>query len=133
MSEMPPAQPDLDALAASLHADASDSTVFFRVLCDKLVDALPQNTAVEREHSVFKNKRLARRVTVRLGDDTFEAELGQGEITCHENHAVHGVGGGMPWSKQLGVDEWLHALVTAVANEAQTSATAASALRTLVT
>jgi hypothetical protein len=133
MSDALPPQADLDALAVSLQTDERDAGVFFRVLCQRLVDVLPQSTEVERERSVFKKRRLARRVTVRLGEETLEAELGPSGVTCRHIHSVHGVGGGLPWSKQVSIDEWLHALVAAVAREARTNAEAASALRSLVT
>jgi hypothetical protein len=133
MSDELPPEADLDALAVSLQADERDATVFFRVLCQRLVDVLPQSTDVQRHRSVFKKRRLARRVTVHLGDETFEAELEPGGVTCRHTHSVHGVGGGLPWSKQVSIDEWLHALVAAVAREARTNAEAASALRSLVT
>ncbi|MDQ2960949.1 MAG: hypothetical protein M3R48_07870 [Candidatus Dormibacteraeota bacterium] len=133
MSDSPPPETDLDALAASLNADARDTTVFFRVLCGKLLAAFPSVTVVEREHSVLKSRRLPRKVTVQLGDETFEAEQGPAGVTCRHIHAVHGVGEGLPWSKQVSVDEWLHSLVTIVAQDAQATAAAASALRSLVT
>lgn len=132
VSEVPPSQADLDALAVSLQTDERDAGVFFRVLCQKLVDVLPQSTQVERDHSVFKARRLARKVTVRLGEETLEAELGPSGVTCRHIHSVHGVGGGLPWSREMNVDEWLRALVATVAEQAQTNAEAASALRTLV-
>jgi len=133
MSDALPPPADLDALAVSLQTDERDASVFFRVLCQKLVDVLPQSTDVERDHSILKKRRLARRVTVRLGEETLEAELGSSGVTCRHIHSVHGVGGGLPWSKQVSVDEWLRALVATVAAEAQTNTEAASALRTLVT
>ncbi len=133
MSDAPPPQADLDALAVSLQTDERDASVFFRVLCQKLVDVLPQSTEVERDHSMFKKRRLARRVTVSLGEETLEAELGPSGVTCRHIHSVHGVGGGLPWSKQVSVNEWLRALVATVAAEARTNTEAASALRTLVT
>ena len=133
MSDTPPPDADLDAFAASLQADSRDSTVFFRVLCERLLSALPEATVVERERSLLKSRRLARKVTVRLGNETFEAELGAGGVTCRHVHSVQGIGGGMPWSKQVTVDEWLHALVATVAQDAETTASAASALRSLVT
>jgi hypothetical protein len=133
VSDSLPSEADLDALAAALQADARDSTVFFRVLCERLLDALPGHTDVQREHSVFKKRRQARHVTVSLGAETFEAELGKGDVTCRHIHSVQGIGGGLPWSKQVTVDEWLRALVAAVAQQAQTSDAAASALRSLVT
>jgi hypothetical protein len=133
MSDTLPSETDLDALAASLQADVRDSTVFFRVLCERLLDALPENTVVERDRSVFKKRRLARRVTVRLGDETFEAELGPTDVICRHVHSVHGIGGGLPSSRLVSVDEWLRTLVATLAQQAQSNAAAASALRSLAT
>jgi hypothetical protein len=97
------------------------------------LDALPENTVVERDRSVFRKRRLARRVTVRLGDETFEAELGPTAVICRHVHSVQGVGGGLPSSRLVSVDEWLRTLVATVAQQAQTNAAAASALRSLAT
>src|SRR4030088_805176 len=124
MSETPPSDVDLDEFAASLQADSRDSAVFFRVLWERLLTALPEATVVERERSLLKSRRLARKVTVHLGNETFEAELGAGGVTCRHVHSVQGIGGGMPWSKQVSVDEWLHALVATVAQDAETTASA---------
>lgn len=107
--------------------------MFFGVLCATLENALPDCTVVVREHSVFKAKRLARRLTVRLGNDTFTAEAGEGGLVCRRLHAVHGVGGGLPYSQVLGVEDWTAALVAAVAEEANASAEATAALRSLTT
>ncbi|MGH7721824.1 MAG: hypothetical protein ACRENL_03170 [Candidatus Dormibacteria bacterium] len=133
MSDSLPPREDLDAVAASLQADARDAGVFFQVLCEKLLSALPENTEVERDRSVFKKRRRARRINVRLGDETFEAELERGKVTCRHIHSVHGVGGGLPWSKPASVDEWVRALVEMVSREARTEGSAAAALRSLVT
>ncbi|MEO8897143.1 MAG: hypothetical protein ABI352_02895 [Candidatus Dormibacter sp.] len=133
MDDAPPPDTDLSALAASLQSDARDSAVFFRVLCATLEDALPANTTVERDHSVFKTKRLARKVTVRLGSETFEAEESGGRVVCRHIHAVQGVGGGLPYAKEVGMQEWLGGLVTAMAQEANTNTAAAAALRSLTT
>jgi hypothetical protein len=133
VGDVPLPDADLSALSASLQSDARDSTVFFGVLCTTLETALPECTIVEREHSIFKAKRLARRLTVRLGNDTFEAEVGEGRLVCRQVHAVHGGGGGMPYSKELSVEEWIGALIAAVAQDAQASAAATAALRSLTT
>ncbi len=133
MGDVPPPDADLAGLTASLQSDARDSAVFFRVLCSTLEAALPASTTVERDHSLFKDKRLARRVTVHLGDDTFEAELSGERILCRHTHAVHGVGGGLPFSREVGVDEWVTALLGGVSQDARASASATEALRALTT
>lgn len=133
MSELPAQPTDLDTLAASLSADSRDATVFFRVLCDKLLAAFPAATTVERDHALLKSHRVPTKVTVRLGEETFEAEQGSGGVVCRHIHAVHGIGGGLPWSREVGVDEWIGDLVATVAKDAQAAATAAATLRSLVT
>jgi hypothetical protein len=129
----PPPDADLSALSASLQSDTRDSTVFFRVLCATLEEALPQNTVVEREHSVFKNKRLARKVTVTLASETFEAQVSGGRLVCRHIHAVHGVGGGLPYAKEVSMQEWLEGLLVCVSQEATVNSAAAAALRSLTT
>jgi hypothetical protein len=129
----PPPDEDLSALAASLQSDARDSTVFFRVLCATLEGALPQNTTVEREHSLFKKNRLARKVTVTLAIETFEAQVSAGRVVCRHVHAVQGVGGGLPYAKEVGVQEWLEELIACIGHEAAASSAAAAALRSLTT
>jgi hypothetical protein len=129
----PPPDPDLSALAAALQSDARDSSVYFRVLCTTLEGALPTNTTVEREHSVFKKNRVARRVTVNLANETFEAEQTAGRLVCRHTHSVQGVGGGLPYTKEVSTQEWLDALLAAVAQDAGASSAAAAALRSLTT
>jgi hypothetical protein len=129
----PPPDPDLSALAAALQSDARDSSVYFRVLCTTLEEALPTNTTVEREHSVFKKNRVARKVTVNLANETFEAEQTAGRLVCRHIHSVQGVGGGLPYAKEVSTQEWLDALLAAVAQDAGASSAAAAALRSLTT
>ena len=131
--DVPQSDANLSALSASLRSDARDSVVFFGVLGTALESALPECTIIEREHSLFKAKRRARRLTVRLGDDTFTAELGEGRLVCRQMHVVRGVGGGLPYSKALGVEEWIATLVAAVTEDARASAAATAALRSLAT
>jgi hypothetical protein len=107
--------------------------VYFRVLCTTLEEALPTNTTVEREHSVFKKNRVARKVTVNLANETFEAEQTAGRLVCRHIHSVQGVGGGLPYAKEVSTQEWLDALLAAVAQDAGASSAAAAALRSLTT
>jgi hypothetical protein len=133
VGDVPPPEAELSALSASLQSDARDATVFFGVLCSGLESALPSSTMVERRHSLVKAKRVPRRLTVHLGDDSFDAELHDGRLQCRHIHAVDGVGGGLPYSRDLGVQEWTAALVTALAHDARATAAATDALRSLTT
>jgi hypothetical protein len=133
VDDVPPPEAELSALSASLQSDVRDSTVFFGVLCTALQTAIPASTTVERQRSLVRSRRLARRLTVRLGDDTFETELHDGRLVCRQMHAVSGVGGGLPYSKELGVQQWTAALVAALAHDAGAAAAATEALRSLTT
>lgn len=134
MSEGSPPAGDLDALAAELRADSSDLRVFFQVLCSKLADDLPHAVTLEREPGMFKKHPQVRRLTVRLGGDTFTAEQRADDtISWHQSHAVLGVGGGMPFARDLDVNDWLRALVDVVDSGVHGTDATAAALRSLVT
>ncbi len=133
VDDAPPPETDLNALAASLQSDARDSRVFFAVLCATLEQALPNSTTVERDHSVFKKKRLPRKVTVSLASERFEAEESNGHLMCRHIHVVQGVGGGLPYAKEVSTREWLDGLLAGVAQEADVNSAAADALRSLTT
>jgi hypothetical protein len=129
MSDVPSSVPDLDVLAASLRADASDIGVFFQVLGGKLLASMPGAVELEREGGLFKKVHPIKRIVVRAGDDRFEAELQSGAVSCRHAHAVRG----FALSEETGVDQWLRALVGVLASQAQSSAQATAVLRSLVT
>jgi hypothetical protein len=128
MSDVPSSVPDLDVLAASLRADASDIGIFFQVLGGKLLGAMPGAVEVEREGGLFKKVHPIRRIVVRAGDDLFEAQLERGAVNCRHAYAVRG----FAFSEETGVDQWLRALADVLANQAQSSAHASAALRSLL-
>src|SRR3954462_10727798 len=65
--------PDLDLLAASLRADATDTAAFLEALAARLEGALPGQVEVQRKGGLFGGRR-ARRIGVRLGDTHYEIE-----------------------------------------------------------
>ncbi len=130
MSEAPPPEPDLDSVAASLHLDAADAGVFFQVFCSKLLSSVPGLCEVQREGGLFKKEHPVRKITVRAGEDVFEAELRRGTLACRHSHAVRGI---VLRSEDLGFDAWRRALVQVLSTQAQISAEAVQALRSEVT
>ncbi|MGD0833193.1 MAG: hypothetical protein ABSA40_02050 [Candidatus Dormibacteria bacterium] len=123
--------PDLDSIAASLHADAADTGIFFQVLCSKLLATMPGSVEVQREGGLFRKKdAAARRIVVHAGDDVFEAELQQGTVACRRQHAVRGI---VLHSDEMGFDAWLTELVNSLGRHAEVSSAASAALRSLVT
>ena len=131
MPEAPLPLPDLDTIAASLHADAADTGIFFQVLCTKLLAAMPSSVEVQREGGLFKKDHPGvKKIVVRAGEDVFEAELKQGTVACRHQHAVRGI---VLHSDELGFDAWLSELVNALGRHAEVSSAASAALRSLVT
>jgi hypothetical protein len=130
MSDVPPQEQDLDVLAASLRADASDIGVFFQVLGGKLLDAMPGAVQVTRQGGLFKKDHPIVRIVVHAGEDVFDAEMTHGTLRCRHSHAVRGI---TLRSEDMGLDAWLRALVGALAVTAQSSSAANAALRSLVT
>lgn len=129
MTDLPQEQ-DLDALAASLRADASDISIFFQVLAVKLNDAMPGSVALEREGGLFKKDHPIRKITLRAGEEVFEAELRHGAVAARHAHAVRGI---TLRSEALEFQAWLRALLGVLEARARTSADASAALRSLVT
>jgi hypothetical protein len=129
MSDVPSSVPDLDVLAASLRADASDIGIFFQVLGGKLLGSMPGAVELEREGGLFTKVHPIKRIVVRAGDELFEAELQRGAVSYRHAHVVRG----FALSEETGLDQWLRALVGVLATRAQRSAQASAELRSLVT
>jgi hypothetical protein len=130
MTDVPPRDQDLDTLAASLRADASDTGVFFQVLASRLNDSMPGIVTLEREGGLFKKDHPVKKITVRAGEDLFEAEVVGGAVAARHAHAVRGI---TLRSEELDFQAWLRALLGVLQTRAQGSAEASAALRALVT
>ncbi|MDA8310066.1 MAG: hypothetical protein M0Z46_05545 [Actinomycetota bacterium] len=122
------AQLDLDLLASSLRADASDVRVLLRALVSRLSDALGGRLAVERAGR-FRKPEEIRRVSIRLGDDQFDATVDRGNVECVISRSSGGV---RIRSSRVGIDEWLHRLLAALRDEAATTEATRIALESLV-
>jgi hypothetical protein len=130
MSDATPPDPDLDTVTASLHLDAADIAVFFQVFCSKLLAAVPGSVEVQREGGLFKKEHPIRKITVRAGEDLFEAELSRGAVACRHAHAVRGI---VLRSEDLGFEAWRQSLVQVLGSQARVSAEALAGLRSEVT
>lgn len=130
MTDAPPPDPDLDSVTTSLHLDASDIAVYFQVFCAKLLATVPGAVEVQREGGLFKKEHPIRKITVRAGEDIFEAELRHGSVACRHAHAVRGI---VLRSEELGFEAWRRSLVQVLGTQAQVSAEALAGLRSEVT
>src|SRR4051794_31570912 len=81
---------DLDLLAASLRADATDTAAFLEALAVRLGGALPGQVEVQRKGGLFGDKRV-RRIAVRLGDNQYEIEGDGGPPTARRRNVVRGI------------------------------------------
>ena len=121
--------PDLDLLAASLRADATDTAAFLEALAARLEGALPRQVEVQRKGGLFGGKRV-RNIAVRLGDSRYEIEGDGGPPTARRRTIVRGIA---LKSEELAVDAWIDALSADLLALAQTSERGRAALERLLT
>lgn len=107
---------DIDLVAASLRADASDLDVYVEVLARKLEQAFPGRCAVRR--SGLRRNGAVRTITVDLGDDRYELEHHDGSVTARHSSVVRGI---TLKNEQLGLDQWIDALAADVLAQAAQS------------
>ena len=120
---------DLDLLASSLRADGGDVRVLLRALVTRLSDALGDRLAVERAGSRLRKSEEIRQVSIRLGDDQFDAAVDRGTVVCTISRSSGGI---RIRSSRVGIDEWLRRLLGALRDEAATTEATRVALESLV-
>jgi hypothetical protein len=122
--------PDFDLVAASLRADSSDLETFVEALATKLEASFPGHVKVERKGSRFvPGVRRVRRISLPLGDSTFELEHDAGRVSCSKRAVVRGIA---LRTEELPLDIWVDTLSAALVAEAGSSASARAALERLV-
>jgi hypothetical protein len=120
---------DVDLLAASLRADASDLAEFAELLARKLEAALPRYTRVERRRVGVLGPKRVRRIAVMLPRERLELLTLEGALEAH----CAKVSGGIALKHEtLELDEWLGRLSSALAEEAGRSQEARRALGDLL-
>ena len=119
---------DLDLLASLLRADGGDVRVLLRALVTRLSDALGDRLAVERTGRFRKSEEI-RQLSIRLGDDQFDATLERGIVECTISRSSGGI---RIRSSRVGIDEWLRRLLGALRDEAATTEATRVALESLV-
>jgi hypothetical protein len=128
--DAPDADLDLDLLAASLRADASDLHAFTEALAVKLTDALPGGVRIEQGRSKMFGPKQVRRIAVDAGDERLELRVtdrGALQTTCARLS-----GGIVLKTEPVDTDEWLRRLSAALADQATRSQTTRQALERLL-
>jgi hypothetical protein len=121
---------DMDLLAASLRADASDLNAFVESLAAKLEDAIPGNVTVERSRRGMLGPKLVRRIAVDAADHRLELVRGAGESV--QTTGCRLSGGIVLKRESLDMDAWLAALGATLADEAQRSKQTRQALERML-
>jgi hypothetical protein len=120
---------DVDLLAASLRADATDLATFTEVLAVKLGEALPGGVDVDRGREGLFGPKRVRGVAVSLDDQRFALRLERGGVTTS---CARLSGGIVLKTEPVDTDEWLRRLSTALAAQAQRSQITRQALERLL-
>jgi hypothetical protein len=120
---------DVDLLAASLRADASDLAEFAELLARKLEAVLPRYTRIERRRVGVLGPKRVRRITVTLPRERLELLSLEGGV---ETHCAKVSGGIALKHEPLPLEEWVGRLSSALAKEAGRSEQARRALSDLL-
>ena len=122
--------PDFDLVAASLRADSSDLETFVETLATKLEVSFPRRVTIERKGSRFvPGARPVRRISLPLGDSTYELEHDAGRVACSRRAVVRGIA---LRTEELPLGDWIDALSAALVAEAGSSDAARAALEKLL-
>jgi hypothetical protein len=121
---------DLDILAASLRADASDLGAFVEALADKLEEAMPGLVRVERPRRGLRGRGPVRRIVVEVGGTRLMLNREQGDVvSCNVGRTSGGI---VLKREEVGLAEWTEALGRALSEQAGRSAQARQALERLL-
>ena len=130
MSHSDGAAIDVDLLAASLRADASDLNAFVESLATKLEDAIPGSVTVERSRRGMLGPKLVRKIAVDAAGHLLELVRGAGDSVqttgCKLSCGI------VLKREPLDMDSWLAALGATLADEAQRSRQTRQALERLL-
>ncbi len=120
---------DIDLLAASLRADASDLHAFMEVIATKLEATLPGGVQIRRARQGFRGPKLVTDIAVEVGGDRLELRRNGAAI---ESLRAKTSGGIVLKTERLGIDEWLGTLAQMLGAEAQRSQQTRQALGRLL-
>jgi hypothetical protein len=111
---------DFDLSAAALRADGTELAVSIETLAASLEQALGELAVVER-HKVggFRSKRReVGRIAISLGEQQLELSRSAQGLRCTRNKIVRGI---TLSREELGLGDWIEALVEGVSTRAEVS------------
>jgi hypothetical protein len=120
---------DIDLIAASLRADASDLGAFVEALAVKLEEAVPGAVAVERRRDGLRGPKRVRRIALDAGGQRLELRADGARIQTWCSRVSGGI---VIKREQLDTDAWMRALGEALAIQARHSNSTRQALERLL-
>jgi hypothetical protein len=112
-----PEPQQLEILAASLRADASDLKAFVEILARKLTDSFPNRVTVQRK-GLPGTSRPVRSLAVTFTENQFELDNDKGQVSTRRRRMVRGVALN---TEELRLDAWIDQLSEALVDEAANS------------
>jgi hypothetical protein len=119
---------DLSMAVAQLASNNTDVGIMLKVLVSQLGEVLGDRMVVERAGR-FRKSDEVKSVRIALGDDTLDAVVDGATVRCTIGHSSGGI---RIRSQQVGMDEWLTRLLSALQSEAANSERTRAALENLV-
>jgi hypothetical protein len=120
---------NIDLIAASLRADASDLGAFVEALAVKLEEAVPGAVSVERRRDGMFGAKRVRRILLDAGGRRLELLTDGASVQTLCSRTSGGI---VLKREQLGTDDWLRALGEALADAARGSLATRQALERLL-
>lgn len=116
----------VDMLAASLRADSTDLKAFMEALAVKLAGALPNQTEVTRQSSLFSREHPVKTIALNFGDSQYRISRERnGAILTERAKIVRGI---VLKTDQVPMGQWIEELAQRLAQEAGQSAQARASL-----
>jgi hypothetical protein len=120
---------DLDLLAAALRADLSDISAFVEGLAVRLEQSMPGFVTITRSRQGFRGPKVVSEIAVDASDGRLELKRVGGDVRATRSRTSGGI---VLRREEINVDEWLTALTTVAAEQAQRSERTRLALQKLV-
>ena len=116
-SSTPAPDQDLDALAATLRADAADMRAFLPALAVRLEEAFPDRCQVKRKRKgMLSGERVVDSVSVAFGEEVYRLGYEGGQVAASRVKVVRGI---TLKSEPLSVETWIADLVSELGSVAE--------------
>ena len=122
---------DIELAAAALLADNKDVGMMLGVLANSLKESLGSQMEIIASSPGLLRRQTdqIKRMRIRLDQDDYEADFGDGRLTCTVGHTSGNI---RIRTEQLPIEQWLSRLLAALQKEAATNQAARAALERVV-